>query len=157
MNPRQVAGLLSVMADTFSSFSPGEHTAEIWAESLSTVDLEDGRAAIRRLATQLDFAPSIARFLEECRLVKRNRQPAIQPGRREPTLPREESARIAAALSRGLKVAADMIPAHDHKPHPATGKRAGWVDCPACSTADARRPALEAAIRSELNPEKGAP
>jgi hypothetical protein len=153
VNPREVAGLLAYVSDAWSVTGVGQNTTEIWAEACADVELEDARAAVRRLRDTLDKPPSIARFLEECKVVKRNRQPRIEPGRRVPDLPMERSSDIAAALSRGLKAASDLIPDHDHKPDPATGKRAGWVDCPACSTADARRPEVLAAIRSELDPE----
>lgn len=153
MIPREVAGLLAFIADAWSITGLGVNSTEIWAESCATVDVDDARVAIRRLAKSEERPPSIARFLEECRLVRRNDAPMIGPGPEEQTVTRDEASRRIAAIRRGFKVATDMIPDHDHRANVATGKRAGWVDCPACSTAKQREPILKAAIRDELDAE----
>lgn len=146
MTPREAASVLAYFTAAWPWATVADQTAEVWAEHLTGVDTQDAHSAARRLVDQLDAPPSIARFLEECRAVKRNRGPQLEPGRQEPYLSRDEALERIRALRRGLKVASELIPDHDH--------RKGWKQCPACSTADARRPQVEAAIRSEL---EGAP
>lgn len=152
MTPQTVAFVLKLFQQSWQGlFKVESYTAHIWAEASVAIGDEDGMAAARRLVLALDRPPSIARFREECALVKRNNTPVLPPGPIEPGVGHARSVRVAAALSRGLKAASDLIPEHDHREDKAIGKRKGWIDCPACSTADARQHEVLAAIRSEVD------
>jgi hypothetical protein len=155
MTPEEVAGCLARMNAAWPWAELNELTFDVWAEAMTGVDGQDAVTAARRLVTSEERPPSIARFLEECRLVKRNRGPALMPGHVEPALTKDESAERLAAIRRGLKVAAAMVPEHRHGKDPGVGKHGpvdAWKSCPACSTERERRGALQEAIRAELAP-----
>lgn len=147
MTPEETVMVLKLFETAWDFFKVDQYTPHVWAEACDGITGEDALTAAKRLIRSEDRPPSIARFREECKLVTRNRQATLPPGPRE-RVDRDQSARFAAALSRGLKSASDLIPKHDH--------HHGWENCPACSTADARRPAVEAAIRSEFDAERNA-
>jgi hypothetical protein len=81
MTPEEVAMSLKLMQSAWGPRFPVEsYTAHVWAEACHGIDGQDALTAAKRLIKSEDFPPSIARFIEECKLVKRNHGPALTAG-----------------------------------------------------------------------------
>jgi hypothetical protein len=150
MDMADTAQILAYFAVAWPYFQIEEQTADVWQEQAANVDRITAALAAKRLAAREERPPSIARFLEECRLVTRNSQERLEPGPEPGVLSREETKRRIQAIRRGLKVAGDMVPDHDHRPPAGSDESPSWKFCPACTTQESRRGVMEAAVRAEL-------
>jgi hypothetical protein len=159
MTPSEMAIVLKLFKIAWPVMPVEDYTAHVWAEACHGLDGQDAVIAGKRLVKSEERPPSIARFIEEAKLVARNRQERLEAGPTVGALSHNESLDRLRSIRRGLKVAAAMVPEHRHGKFPGVGKHGpldAWKQCPACSTAEERRPALLAAIREELGPHRTA-
>lgn len=123
MTPDQAAQILAYCAQNWPTMTVGDHTADVWAEAMATVDASHAQEAVRRLVQTDEYPPTVARIISAARGIGRGHDehralPAPQGDARR-------SARAMAALN-ALYAQMDR-PVHDH--------RRGAEACPACSTA----------------------
>lgn len=73
MNVQEVAGLIAYFGSAWPSWKPSDDTADVWLMELSDIDADVAREAAKNLVQHEQFAPSIARFRQECRTVTHHR------------------------------------------------------------------------------------
>jgi hypothetical protein len=120
-------------------FEVADYTAHVWAEATRGITGDVGLDAARRLVLTEDWPPTIARFRDECAAVVLD----AMPEHVEPDVETDPAGSRWGAVSRGLREAQQLIPKHDH--------HRGALNCPACSTAEAREPAVRAALLAEID------
>lgn len=122
MTPEQAGQILAYCAQNWPTMTVGEHTADVWAEALTTTDAACAQTAVRRLVQTDEYPPTVAQIISAARGVARGHDEyrAITSGR----VDRTRAAKAVAALN-ALYAQLDR-PAHDH--------HQGAAACPACST-----------------------
>lgn len=131
MTPFEASSILAYLVEAWPSMEVGEHTAEVWADALSGVDTQHAHTAARKLVKSEQWPPSVARFLEVAREVKRAEDTDRQARALGP--PPTTDRATAAGRMRGIRAGWDAVqatrPKHDHK--------RGGANCPKCSTSAA--------------------
>lgn len=123
MNIHETAGLLAYFGSAWPRMELPDDTADIWARELADTNADDARDAAKNLVRSSKFFPSIAEFLDECRMVAvRRRIAAPPPALEASTTTVEFPAEDFAALRSKLKDWTTK--GHNHK---------GPEPCPVCS------------------------
>lgn len=128
MNPIVAGRVVAAMVNVWPSMTVAEQTVEAWSVTTPEISEDTALTAVRRLAKTEDFAPSIARFLAECRLIERERATpylALGPGSHST---REQAIARVRAIKAFWSEASRGRPEHDH--------RFGDDGCSRCATRD---------------------
>lgn len=122
MTPDQAARVLAYCAQNWPTMTVGDHTADVWAAALATVDAKHAQEAVRRLVQTDEYPPTVARIISAARGIGKGHEE-----HRALPAPRGDMGRAARSIRALNALCARMDrPAHDH--------RRGVDACPSCST-----------------------
>lgn len=130
MNAQETATVLAYFAAAFPNMELSDDTADVWAFELRDIDPDLAPEAMRAVVKESEFAPTIAKFREACRVIAYHQRianpvPALEPA--PDTEPDFDFHAAAAELREQLKTWTTK--GHNHK---------GPDPCPVCSQRKAR-------------------
>lgn len=134
MNSTETAVVVAYMAEAWPWAEWGDHAVELWADACPTVEQRTAAEAARRLVRSEERPPSVARFLQECRLIAREQaQPAIATGPMHHSSKTEAAQKIAGLRGYWAEASAGRPEHRGCIPGTKPGQKG---PCPRCSTTE---------------------